>query len=358
MHGLVPLLYRHLSAVAADYEDIPIAALRQESLENCQSVLHLLNRLSELLAVFKAEHIPVLLFKGPLIAELAYGENSLRQAGDLDLLIAVENFDQARSALERLGYRMGPSLTKRQQKAHLAFHCEIQFQRDNGFTVVDLHWSLSPKAFPFALHTEDVLKRARETMIAGQPVYTFAPEDLILFQCMHGAKHYWSKLEWIGSLAEIIRAQGEIDWPTVIERGRIARAVKIVALGLYLAMELGEVLIPEGVFQALDPHRVIKKIANNALESVFIPLDVEHKSLRAVGKNFGIMDRKRDALASLVRAIFVPTLSDWQTISLPAFLHPLYYALRPPRLIKAYAESVVRRTHDPAQPLTASLPRT
>jgi len=56
-----------------------------------------------------------------------------------------------------------------------------------------------------------------------------------------------------------------------------------------------------------------------------------------------ITDRKRDALLSTLRAIFVPTLPDWQAISLPARLHSLYYAYRPLRLSKVYTGTLLRR---------------
>jgi len=59
--------------------------------------------------------------------------------------------------------------------------------------------------------------------------------------------------------------------------------------------------------------------------------------------NLRIMDRKRDALLSALRAIFVPTLPDWQAIALPAPLHSLYYAYRPLRLSKIYTNSLLRR---------------
>ena len=59
--------------------------------------------------------------------------------------------------------------------------------------------------------------------------------------------------------------------------------------------------------------------------------------------NLRIMDRKRDALVSTLRAIFVPTLPDWQAVSLPAPLHSLYYAFRPLRLSAAYTTSLWRR---------------
>jgi hypothetical protein len=59
--------------------------------------------------------------------------------------------------------------------------------------------------------------------------------------------------------------------------------------------------------------------------------------------NLRIMDRKRDALISALRSIFVPTLPDWQSLALPASLHPLYYAYRPLRLSKVYSTSLWRK---------------
>ena len=59
--------------------------------------------------------------------------------------------------------------------------------------------------------------------------------------------------------------------------------------------------------------------------------------------NLRIMDRKRDALISALRAIFVPTVPDWQALSLPAPLHSLYYAVRPVRLSRIYTSALLRR---------------
>ena len=59
--------------------------------------------------------------------------------------------------------------------------------------------------------------------------------------------------------------------------------------------------------------------------------------------NLRIMDHKRDALVSALRAIFVPTVPDWQALALPGPLHSLYYAFRPLRLSKIYSTSLWRR---------------
>jgi hypothetical protein len=59
--------------------------------------------------------------------------------------------------------------------------------------------------------------------------------------------------------------------------------------------------------------------------------------------NLKIMDRKRDALVSALRAIFIPTMTDWSTLNLPPSLHSLYYAYRPLRLSRAYTAALWRR---------------
>ena len=59
--------------------------------------------------------------------------------------------------------------------------------------------------------------------------------------------------------------------------------------------------------------------------------------------NLKIIDLKRDALPTAVRAIFVPTISDWSALNLPPRLHSLYYAYRPFRLSKIYSTSIWRK---------------
>ncbi|HSE34384.1 MAG TPA: nucleotidyltransferase family protein [Pyrinomonadaceae bacterium] len=340
--GLIPLLYRHLSTVSNAVPAAQFTSIKQESIENCQSVLALLGRLTELLHLFNKQSLPVLVFKGPVLAEVAYGENSLRQPGDLDVLIARENFDRAKELLESLGYQMVPALTPAQQKAHLNFHCEIQFMRDNWFTVVDLHWSLAPKAFPFELNTEDVFARARGSSVGVERLRIFGIEDLILFQCMHGGKHYWSRLEWITSLAEIV-ARVDVDWNRLIQQARASHGVKMLALGLNLAEQLGDTPVPVDVLEEIDADGSMRQVAVETLSKIFTKPDAEFSSARAMRKNLQIMDRKRDVFASMLRVVFVPTLSDWHNLTLPAALQPLYYGYRPFRLMGAYAALLTRR---------------
>jgi hypothetical protein len=342
-HGLLPLLHKHLSTAASDI--LPghvLSRLKQASVANSQSILHLVGKQLKVHRLFNEHDIPVAAFKGPLLAQMAYGEMSLRQAGDIDLLINRRHCDRAKLLLESLGYEMSPKLTPAQLASHLNHHCEIQFMRDEWFTVVDLHWDLAPRSFVFNVRADEVLSRLQSVSLAGTMVKTLGTEDLILYQAMHGAKHLWRRLEWITSLAETLRSVSAIKWDVIVERAAKAHATRLLALGLRLVETFSDVPIPSHVLATVDSDAAMQRMAKTIREDIFTiygPADSTETNLY----NLRVMDRKRDALISALRAIFVPTLTDWQALSLPAPLHSLYYAFRPLRLSKVYSTSLWRR---------------
>jgi hypothetical protein len=332
-HGLLPLLHKHISTDLVPPQIL--SRLKRESVANSQNVLHLTAKQLRVYKLFKQNNVPVAIFKGPLLSQMAYGEMSLRQAGDIDVLINRRDFTQARLLLESLGYEMTPQLTLAQLSSHLNNHCEIQFMRDEWLTVVDLHWDLAPRSFVFGVKPEDVMSRLQPVSLAGTTVETFGAEDLLLYEAMHGAKHLWRRLEWMSCLAESLRATTAINWDTLLDRAAKAHATRILALGLRLVEEFSDVPVPSAVFASVDPDKSMQRMATQIraqLFTTFGPAESTETNLY----NLRIMDRKRDALVSALRSIFVPTLPDWQSLALPASLHSLYYAYRPLRLSKVY----------------------
>lgn len=344
-HRLLPLLHKHLATNAAGL--VPshvLARLKRESVANSQSVLHLIGKQLQIYRLFKKHGIRTAIFKGAVLAQMAYGEVGLRQAGDIDLLIDREHFAAARQLLESLGYEMTPQLTDAQLESHLSFHCEIPFMCDEWFTVVDLHWGLAPRSFVFGVDGDEVMSRLQSISLAGRTVETFADEDMLLYQSMHGAKHLWRRLEWITSLAELIRASKNINWSVVVQRAAEAHATRMLALGLRLVKTFSNIPVPAHVFTAIDADSDMELIATQIKQQIF-NVSQTIDSTETNQFNFKIMDRKRDALVSALRSIFVPTLPDWEALALPAPLHPLYYAYRPLRLSKSYLWYFLIRGH-------------
>jgi Uncharacterised nucleotidyltransferase len=341
-HGLLPLLHKNIGTAADLVPSHFLSRLKRESVANSQNVLHLIGKQLAVYKLFKEQDIPVALFKGPVLAQMAYGEISLRQAGDIDALINRRHFAQAKRCLELLGYEMYPQLTSTQMASHLNNHCEIKFMRDDWFTVVDLHWNLAPRSFVFKVKADEVMSRLQAVSLAGTTVETFDAEDSVLYQSMHGTKHVWRRLEWITALAETLRSSPAINFDALLDRAAKAHATRILALGLRLVESFSDVSLPSHVLAELDSDRTMQRMAQRIREQVFTTYGIADSTETNLF-NLRIMDRKRDALISAMRAIFVPTLPDWQALPLPASLHSLYYAVRPLRLSKAYGASLLRR---------------
>jgi hypothetical protein len=344
-HRLLPLLHKHLATTAADL--VPghvLSRLKRETVANSQSILHLVGKQLRVYRLFQEHGIRVAIFKGALLSQMAYGELSLRHAGDIDMLIDRQDFHAAKSLLESVGYEMTPRLTPAQLSSHLNNNCEIQFMRDEWLTVVDLHWDLAPRSFVFGVKAEEVMSRLQSVSLAGATVETFGAEDLVLYQAMHGAKHLWRRLEWISCLAESLRAT-TINWNTLVDRAAKAHATRILALGLRLVAEVSDVPVPAAVFASVDPDKTMQRMAAQIRAELFTTFG-HAESTETNLYNLRIMDRKRDAVVSVLRSIFVPTLPDWQSLALPASLHPLYYAYRPLRLSKVYWRRLRRGARD------------
>ena len=342
-HGLLPLLQKHATTAAS--EILPgyfLSRLKRASVANSQNVLHLIGKQLRVYKLFKENDIPLAIFKGPLLAQIAYGDMCLRQAGDIDVLISRQHFSRATNLLESLGYQITPKLTSSQLASHLANHCEIQFMNDEWLTLVDLHWDLNPPSFVFKLSADEVMSRLQTVTLGRTRVETFGAEDLVLYQAMHGAKHLWRRLDWITSLAESLRAMPEVDWDTIVARAKSAHGTRIVGLGLRLVEQFSNVHLPSGVLTVLDSGGVMRQMATNIRERIFStsgPADSTETNLY----NFRVMDRKRDAMLAALHAIFVPTLTDWEALALPESLHSLYYAFRPLRLSKVYSTTFWQR---------------
>lgn len=347
LHGLSPLLATHLVAVVPDRIPEPILQqLKAGQLEGMKGSVYLVHELMRVLKLLDTKNIPVLVFKGPILAQMIYGDVGLRQAGDLDLLIAKRDFSRVKDLLQSNGYLMEPQLSDAQQRAHLDFHCEIQFCNADQFSVVDLHWGLTPRNFPFVLSFEDLWSRRQTILVAGRQVDTFSTEDLLLYLCVHGAKHYWIRLEWIAAVAELITHHQIADWTKLFRLAETTNSQKMLTLGLILARDLFELELPAQAKTLLSESEVLRKTAQRLEKHLFEEAGTSPSQVEAFRWNFKFMDRRRDAFESFVRSVFMPTISDWQRVQLPDAVYPLYYGTRPLALLSKYGKRLTNGNRD------------
>lgn len=266
-HRIMPLLYRNLNASGPDA--VPPAMLnllRQHFFINAQRNLFLAAELLKILQLFETHGIPAVPYKGATLAVSAYGNLALRQFGDLDILLHKEDIPQASDLLCSLGYQ-----------SHSHPNYAYEFTRDDGQTIVELHWEAVGFASPwqntsrycsFPLDLNHMRERLAAVPLAGTTAHSLSPEDLLQILCVHGSKHRWERLIWICDVAHLIRAQ-PIDWPRVLEQSRQLGSERMLRLGLCLAHDLLGADLPEHLRRSIQADTGVKKLAAQVSQRLF-----------------------------------------------------------------------------------------
>lgn len=335
-HGLMPLLYENLKAYASGL--VPEDSLNKlkglYELTSARSTI-LTAELIRILNLFESEGLPAMPYKGPSIAMAIYGRIGLRQFIDLDILVRKQDVWHCQELLISLGYQPHFKITRRQLPAFLKLGYVQMFTRDNGMSVVELHWAIASRFFTFSLDTDRFWSRLVPLDLMGKQVLAPALADLLLILCVHGAKDMWERIEWICGIAELVRKLDEGDWATVTRAARDTGAERILYLGCYLAKELFEARVPDGIAARIDSDPILPKLAGQVLENFVNGTSpgVRERMFFHLRTKDGQLDRLRYC----ARLLFTSTPVDWQILPLPASMSFLYPLLRPFRLAKKYA---------------------
>jgi hypothetical protein len=146
------------------------------------------SELSGLLAAFHQNGIPVILLKGPLLAQRIYGDINLRTSRDLDLLLRANDLRAGGALLADLGF----GCVSRPDDYHESWR--------RGSTLVELHHNVeNPLAYRVPMH--GLWKRAAEIDFCGHRVVQLSPQDELLFLCLHGVRHRFERLSHVFDLA-------------------------------------------------------------------------------------------------------------------------------------------------------------
>jgi hypothetical protein len=349
-HGILPILYRASSQVVPEFMPEPLMiSLRLKYLQNSQKNYLLSTELISILNFLESKEICVLPFKGPFLAEFLYGSSSLRYFSDLDLLVLRDDVFKTKIILESLGYRQDRLLSREQEAAFLKSKHHYHLIHPIKRVQVDLHWRIAPIIYSFDLDCRDLIERSVSKIFYGKKVQTISDEDMLLILCEHGIRHYWKRLIWICDIAIMLKL-GAINWPQTIKRAFDIGCARALFLGIFLAIDLLGAPLPsnsniaeqiqmdkeilslaEKIYNELISDGPAQRVAD--IDELKVDVDEELLYLRA-------RERKRDKARYYMRRITIPTEDDWDSISLPGFLFPVYHFVRPIRLIGRYKFSI------------------
>ncbi len=342
-HGVLGLIFASLNRLdsLALLPEAPREALKSAVRANMSRNLGLTTELIQILKALEQAGIPAIPCKGPVVAVAAYGDVSFRSFCDLDILVREQHLPRAREVLSARGYRSRIPFHPQQERAYMKNECALQMRDEGRGFIVELHWRFTERNASVALPVDSFWDRASSLRLAGTTVATLCPEDLVLYLCVHGAKHRWERLEWITCLSEILRMNPDLDWGALFQRSAQCRIVRLVDLGLNLAHCLLDTQLPPAIEERLrrDPH--VLSLTQSIRAGLFsAPEDTPHYQQRATRYLFMLQsrehwfDRFRILLFSAIRPPH-PQASEW--INLPPRLAFLHHVFRPVRLLSEYS---------------------
>jgi hypothetical protein len=343
-HGVTPLVYRTLSQTVP--QAVPKTYLKR--LMDFYIANAARNRVHEevllkLLELLEKHHIPVVSFKGPMLAQTLYGDPNLRCFVDLDLLVRAADTPHARQLLMQQNFVPKQLYNKHLADRYLQSHCwDDTFTQTETAVTIDLHETLTPAYFPVQFDLEGIYHRLQPISLQNITLYSFSDEDLLLYLCVHGCKELWRRLIWVCDIAELVRSRPNLDWDWLLAQARKFGIERMVLLSLALAHNLQNLELPDRVQQRLKNYSSLSPLLHEFQSRLL--QDIEHLTEDSPARfwtyhhplHLKMRERWQDKLPQYwvtLKFLVLPNEEDRRFIALPSFFAPLYFAIRPMRLL-------------------------
>lgn len=327
------------------------ASLQAYLLENMQRNLSLSSELVAILSKFGEKNIKILPLKGVTLADQIYGNISLREIGDLDLLVTEELIKEGIRILESLGYEKLPSQGEGSELGQKKHHYNlVNWERD---VFVELHWNLADSQHSTMNNKYMLWNDLSDHVLQGQHVYVPRNEDLLIYLCTHGYRHQWERLSWIVDVCELLRIAADLDWQYVIETAKTQRNWHKLALGLRLAHMVADGDLPDSVLDIAPLPNELEPYVGQIWQSLFLTKKIkpgdgtEIPSLHfaTLKYHLAMSDSFQDRLRYLrfyIGRWLTPMSGDKEVIRLPKQLSFLYVPIRIIRLVGTYGGATLR----------------
>ncbi len=241
--------------------------LREESFRTAGKNMVLFKCLADILERFHRASIPVILLKGAFLARKVYADLAHRKMGDIDLLIGRRDMRRARSILSDLGY-----VTRELYRESIEEVRHFKHRHPEYGAVIEPHWNLIEAKTGIHVDIDGVWARARDAVMDGRPYLEMAPEDHVLYLCVHNVMHAFNM--GIRTIYDIVATLGhyrdELDWTVLVRRARRWNATRSLFVNLWLAEKLLGAPFPAGLQRLLAPAGFDREYLAFAEECLYV----------------------------------------------------------------------------------------
>lgn len=342
-HCLSPIVYEIIAGTSKDLISAEkLNLLRAAIVPRAAAGMALSQEFLRLHPLFEDAQIPAIPFKGPLLALVAYGNLIRREYSDLDFIVQQKYIPDVVSLLKSAGYL--PQFDAREAHAGEGGTAPGQyaFQSQPQKILVEVHTERTLRYFPTGINLEEMAGRLMTVEVAGQRLRTFSIEDTLVMLCVHGAKHFWERLGWVLDISKLATRQ-EVNWALLSQIAAKLESTRVLRLGLYLAHDLFDLVLPEKLLEEIGRDHVIPELAGKVYEKYAGISDPGAGVLPRAAFRFWLRDGIGQGLRHTWRLALSPTESDRQEVGLPSWFAPLYIVVRPWRLLRQYGSGLKRK---------------
>jgi hypothetical protein len=332
-HKVVPLFLRNLEAFAADYiPDEVGSALQAATTANAQVCAQRTTHLAALSRLFREQQIDFRIFKGVPLAVAAYGDPTLRDAGDIDLLVAEKDIFAAGEVLRGEWYfRFEPQarLTPRRLRSYVAHQKDFSYEHPGAGVIIDLHWRLFRNAW---LPANATLDEVGEDWLELGPeqIPTLPAPRLLLYLCVHGALDGWLRLKWLADISALMHTMTEEQIAATVAMATEWQALPELSAAILLCDDLlGPHALPPGCLDANNKRvaRIMRFGKQLMTSNDYCPIREKIPSPQWFLNELLLHPSPRYRRDLFERSLFRPRV--WRWLSLPDSLFPLYAVLSP-----------------------------
>lgn len=308
-------------------------------------------KLIEIAQALEKESVAILPFKGTVLAQYAYGNLALRHYVDLDVLVKPKDFDKAVDVLQHNGYRpieIGSSGGVKRKNLFFRRKKDLGMISNDGEIRLELHWKLSGSHFALPFEIDELWNRLEQIEIGGSRLNDLPFCDRFVYLCLHGSRHKWEKFAWICDLHELIlineNSETPAEWKAVRAHAKRHGCEKVFALGLFLVQYFYKIDANNSCRAYVDEDneafvKIAREIENKNFSGATDPSDISDWYLYHLALKERQTDRIKLHIYYIVwylKLTFKPNSLDKQVFHLPDVFYPLYFVLRPFRLLFTY----------------------
>ncbi len=334
-HRVVPLVYRALSAAAEEVPASTMAALKAGATENALSVMRYLAHTRRLCDLLQQAGVPARVLKGVPLSQRVYADPSVRDVGDIDLLIAAGMEETADNVLLAEGFRRSDPaapLTPRRRRSWRKHGKTYTYRSDRNDFEIDLHWRLFRN--PHMPGNTLAESGAEEQVGLGEIALAVLPLDrTFLYLCVHGALDGWFRFKSLVDIAAIWHGFADEQRTALADQARKCGILPEMAAALKLAQELAllapDALSPAMQLQTTSPEArwILDYTRTQHLAQRFQPTQDGAGSWPLKRYELGLRPGLAYRTEIFRRVLLRPRV--WERFDLPDTLFPLYALLSP-----------------------------